>query len=96
MSISVDMGILIALLMKNEDIWLKMPSQKVFDEICLAMELVGIEFEKKQNSIKVISLEGKIEKQKQMEAYKAQIKQSMLTPNINQMFDEDFFKIFKK
>lgn len=37
-----DMAILISVLMKNEDVFLNMPSQKIFDEICLSLQLLSI------------------------------------------------------
>ena len=78
----MNIELLIAILMKNEDVFIKIPSQAIFDEACLALKLVGIEFDTRNGTgIQVISLEGKRKREKdaarqlaQLQQYKAQTK----------------------
>ena len=76
-----DTTILLALLMKNEDVWLKIPSQQLFDDVIVAMKLVGVEFATQGgHQIQIISLEGKRKREEeaakqlaQLQAYQAQM-----------------------
>ena len=92
-----DLAILIAVLMKNEDIWLKMPSQQIFDEVCLALKLVGIEFEQNGFAIQVISLQYKHEKEQAEIIHKQALQYALSVQQMkNKMIkfpDDQFFKL---
>lgn len=77
-----DISILLAILMKNEDVWINIPSQELFDETITALKLIGIEYQQQGgHRIQIISLEGKRKREEeaakqlaQLQAYQAQAK----------------------
>lgn len=98
MNVSVDMTLVIALLMKNEDVWLKMPSQSIYDEVITALKVVGIDFEENGSAIQIISIEGKIKRlqQKLQQQLEFEKMQAILTQNpgiFNNIIPDDFQKL---
>ena len=87
-----DTTILLALLMKNEDVWLKIPSQQLFDDVIVAMKLVGLEFATQGgHQIQIISLEGKKKREEEaakqlteLQAYLARVQNQKQTIRMNQ------------
>lgn len=49
----------LALLMRNEDVWLNMPDQLTYDEAALSLGLTGIDYETSGHAIKIVSKEAK-------------------------------------
>lgn len=80
-----DTTMLLAILMKNEDIWLKIPSQQLFDDVILAMQLVGLEYATQGGfQIQVISLEGKRRREQEAAIQQAQYNAQMQQLQIRQ------------
>lgn len=60
---SLDITILVTLLMKNEDVWLKIPSEELYRQAVEAFKVMGIDIDMSEgHKIRVNSVEGIIKK----------------------------------
>ena len=94
---SADITMLLALLMKNEDVWLKIPSQQLFDDVIVALKLVGVEYATQGgHQISIISLEDKRKREEDAARQLAQLQQYQAQMKIHEemmkmtMLDADF------
>lgn len=87
---SLDITILVALLMKNEDVWLKIPSEELYSQAVEAFKVMGIDIDMSEgHKIRVNSIEGIIKKRDaQTKAELQRQQQQVMLETRRRMFEQ--------